>query len=182
LITPADTPASPALYSTKGLELLWLPKSFASTFLSGDKWYFACDLTFLSWMNGLATKNAAKLTKQMTDSINFIRSWIYSENGITDDTPHLIPEPGAKLPPTPDPCHLFDVFAFDWSPALYDMAFKAGRPPGINRREVGELSWPLRTIGPKPPPDTEPEREFSKNLTGTDFAFTIEVRAILDQS
>lgn len=102
---PADlAPEEPTLlYATKDLTFLLLPPGYASPSLHKDehgntRWFWHCDLTFLSWMEGVAIQNAKAITPVMRRAMDRVRCHVYAANGINDDTAHLIPLPGGKLP------------------------------------------------------------------------------------
>lgn len=97
-------PETPTLlYATKDLSFVLLPPGYASPSLHRDehgnaRWFWRCDLAFLSWMEGVALVNAKKLTPVMVRAMDRVRCHVYHHAGITDDTTHLIPKPGGKLP------------------------------------------------------------------------------------
>lgn len=89
------------LYATRDLSLMWLPAGFANPSLHRDqagslRWYYRCDLTFLSWVLGVANRAGARLTADQRGAIDFVTSHVCARNGILDTAD--LPEPGARLP------------------------------------------------------------------------------------
>lgn len=92
------------LFANRDLEFVFLdPAVWASPLLwtraNGlPSWFWRCDLNFLSWVNGVAAKAGDKLPAAALERVNFVRSCVCAEYGITDDNwEEKMPAPGAKL-------------------------------------------------------------------------------------
>ncbi len=93
------------LYSTRSLSLLWLPAGFHSPCLHHHdgalRWFWRCDLTFLSWLMARTAELRAKSTPLSEDdrrTCDLILSYVCSTHNITDADRSRLPAPGATLP------------------------------------------------------------------------------------
>jgi hypothetical protein len=137
----SDTPFEYRLFSSRSLQFRWVESIWASPSLHRAPkgqwaWYWAVDLTFLSWLGGFAKRHKVSLTPDDRVRINFVRSHVCAVNGIDDDNwQERLPPPGAELPTAAlaESVPLVDAHLFPAWPGVEDAA-----------REIGYQN-PLRT-------------------------------------
>ncbi len=124
-----------ALFASRDLHFLFLPSPlFASPSLhrlpSGVlSWHWLCDLTFLSWLNGVASRAGDALSPDQRFRTDRIRTYICGTYGITDDNwRELLPAPGAKLDSSflPLTVTLCDAHLGPEWPGIFDAARSIG--------------------------------------------------------
>ncbi len=145
-----------ALYSTRSLSLLWLPAGFHSPSLHAHdgalRWFWRCDLTFLSWLMARTAELRAKATPLSEDerrTCDLILSYVCSIHGITDTDRSRLPAPGAALPDEllAESIGLFDMHCGPSWPGMAKLAERLKLPTlSAEQSREGEKPTRLRRL------------------------------------